>query len=69
MPNSRTSLDVDGKLPLKSSFEITTPGPFPPVDLYLIYEKSIWENQVRQTGFLVYFEVDFSACVVCKKQF
>ena len=26
----------------------------PPVDLYLISEKSIWKNQVRQTGFLVY---------------
>ena len=31
----------------------------PPVDLYLISEKSIWKNQVRQTGFLVYFELDF----------
>ena len=30
-----------------------------PVDLYLISEKSIWKNQVRQTGFLVYFELDF----------
>jgi drug/metabolite transporter (DMT)-like permease len=32
---------------------------YPPVDLYLISEKSIWKNQVRQTGFLVYFELDF----------
>ena len=32
---------------------------FPPVDLYLISEKSIWKNQVQQTGFLVYFELDF----------
>ena len=31
----------------------------PPVDLYLISEKSIWKNQVRRTGFLVYFELDF----------
>ena len=31
---------------------------FPPVDLYLISEKSICKNQVRQTGFLVYFELD-----------
>ena len=25
----------------------------------LISEKSIWKNQVRQTGFLVYFKLDF----------
>ena len=31
----------------------------PPVDLYLISEKSIWKNQARQTGFLVFFELDF----------
>ena len=31
----------------------------PPVDLYLISEKSIWKNKVRRTGFLVYFELDF----------
>ena len=31
----------------------------PNVDLYLISEKSIWKNQVRRTGFLVYFELDF----------
>jgi hypothetical protein len=36
----------------------------PPVDLYLISEKSIWKNQVRLTGFLVYFELDFTAGVV-----
>ena len=30
-----------------------------PVDLYLISEKSIWKNQVRQTGFLVYFKPNF----------
>ena len=30
-----------------------------PVDLYLISEKSIWENQVGRTGFLVYFELNF----------
>ena len=34
-------------------------GLFPPVDLYLISEKSIWKNQVRRTGFLVYFKLDF----------
>ena len=34
-------------------------GPLPPVDLYLISEKSIWKNQVQQTGFLVYFELNF----------
>ena len=27
----------------------------PPVDLYLISEKSIWKNQVWRTGFLGYF--------------
>ena len=26
----------------------------PPVDLYLIFEKSSWKNQVRWTGFLAY---------------
>ena len=30
-----------------------------PVDLYLIYEKSIWKNQVGRTGFLVYSQLDF----------
>ena len=30
----------------------------PPVDLYLISEKSIWKNQVKRTEFLVYFELD-----------
>ena len=25
-----------------------------PIHLYLIFEKSSWKNQVRQTGFLVY---------------
>ena len=30
----------------------------PPVDLYLISEKSIWKNPVQQTGPLVYFELD-----------
>ena len=32
---------------------------YPPVDLYLISEKSIWKNLVQRTGFLVYFELDF----------
>ena len=32
---------------------------WPPVDLYLISEKSIWKNQVQRTDFLVYFELDF----------
>ena len=31
----------------------------PPVDLYLISEKSIWKNQVGRTGFLVYFKLNF----------
>ena len=31
----------------------------PLVDLYLISEKSIWKNQIRRTGFFVYFELDF----------
>ena len=38
----------------------------PPVDLYLISEKSIWKYQVRRTGFLVYYELDY---VACKNQF
>ena len=33
--------------------------PISPDDLYLISEKSIWKNQVRQTGFLVYFALNF----------
>ena len=39
---------------------------FPSVDLHLISEKSIWKNQVRQTGFLLYFELDF--CCLCSLQ-
>ena len=39
----------------------------PPVDLYLISEKSIWKNQVWRTGFLVYFELDFYClCSLCR---
>ena len=34
-------------------------GVLPSVDLYLISEKSIWKDQAQQTGFLVYFELDF----------
>ena len=30
---------------------------YPPVDLYLNFEKSILKNQVRRTGFLVYSEL------------
>ena len=30
-----------------------------PVDLYLISDVTIWQNQVRPTGFLVYFEFGF----------
>ena len=30
-----------------------------PIHLHLIFEKSSWKNQVQQTGFLVYFELDF----------
>ena len=43
--------------------------PSPPVDLYLIFEKSIWKNPVRRTGFLVYFNWIFTACVAYKNQF
>ena len=39
--------------------ERTKNAHYPLLDLYLISEKSIWKNQVRQTGFLVYFELDF----------
>ena len=35
-------------------------------DLYLISEKSIWKNQFRWTGFLVYFELDFYC--LCRQQ-
>ena len=41
-------------------------GEIPPVDLYLISEKSIWKNQVRQTGFLppvdLYLIFEKSSC-------
>ena len=30
-----------------------------PIHLYLIFEKSHWKNQVRRTGFLVCFTLDF----------
>ena len=39
----------------------------PPVDLYLISEKSIWKNKVGRTGFLVYFELDFYCLCSLKK--
>ena len=35
----------------------------PPVDLYLISEKSIWKNQLQQTGFLVCLNWIFTSCV------
>ena len=28
-----------------------------------------WQNQVRRTGFLVYFKMIFTVCVACKSQF
>ena len=43
-----------------------TVSPWPPVDLYLISEKSIWKNQVRQTGFLAYFKLDFYCLDFCR---
>ena len=39
--------------------EKLTQKSWPPVDLYLISEKSIWKNHFRGTGVLVYFELDF----------
>ena len=45
--------------PIDSHCMVNFQGTYPPVDLYLISEKSIWKNQVRQTGFLVYFKLDF----------
>ena len=33
----------------------------------MIFEKSSWKNQVRQTGFLVYFELEFY-CLWCSLQ-
>ena len=30
-----------------------------PIHLYLIFEKSSWKTQVWQTGFLIYFKLDF----------
>ena len=42
------------------SFAISTAElPFRPIHLYLIFEKSSWKNQVRWTGFLVFFDLDF----------
>ena len=43
---------------LKIQNEAQEPA-IPPVDLYLISEKSIWKNQDQQTGFLVYFKLNF----------
>ena len=43
----------------KCKREIQPEMDLPPVDLYLISEKSIWKNQVGQTDFLVYFKLDF----------
>ena len=37
-----------------------------PIHLYLIFEKSSWKNR---TGFLVYFDWIFTACVPYKNQF
>ena len=37
------------------SLAVITVRNYPPVDLYLISEKSIWKNQVWRTGFLVKF--------------
>ena len=38
-----------------------------PIHAYLIFEKSSWKNQVRQTGFLVYFKLDvYSFCSLQK---
>ena len=53
-----------GALKLADYILMTTlPGimepPYPPVDLYLNSEKLIWKNQVRRSGFLAYFELDF----------
>jgi hypothetical protein len=39
-----------------------------PIHLNLIFEKSSWKNQVRRTGFLVYFELDFY-CLPAKINF
>ena len=52
----------------KTSFSImdktNSEKPKSPVDLYLISEKSIWKNQVQQTRFLVYFELDFGCLCI-----
>ena len=36
--------------------------------LLISTKKSIWKNQVWQSGFLVYFKLDFTACAACKNQ-
>ena len=57
---------------ITSSNEIWVVEFISPVALHLISEKSIWKNQVRQTGYLVYFELDFyclTACVAWENQF
>ena len=42
----------------------------PAVDMYLISEKSIWKDQVRQTGFLVYFKLkSYCLCSLQKINF
>ena len=57
-------------MPIKRDKEAIKPGPverfqikwehaYPPVDLYMNFEKSSWKNQIRRAGFLVYLELDF----------
>jgi hypothetical protein len=36
-----------------------------PIHLYLMFEKSSWKNPVRQTGFLIFFELHFHC--LCRK--
>ena len=57
-------LDTEQTASEKQDYE---KGFTPPVDLYLISEKSIWKNQFWRTGFLVYFEFDFYCLYGLKK--
>ena len=46
----------NGKYPIRLFLVSSS---IPPVYLCLVTEKPIWKNQVRRTGFIVYFEMNF----------
>jgi hypothetical protein len=49
--------------------QVTHNGVKFPIHLYFISEKASWKNLVWQTGFLVYFELDFYSLRSLQKSF